>query len=254
MGSGKVKIVIAGKGGVGKTTLAGTLAKILEEQGFEVLAVDGDPSMNLHTSLGLENPTPISELKELITKRTVVASGIYNLSPKVDDIPENYSAKKGKLKLIVMGTIEKGGEGCICPENAFLRALLRHLVLKRNEVLILDTEAGVEHLGRKTAEKFDLMLVLVEPSAKAVEVANRIQELAKQIGIKRVLAVGNKIASKEQEKFLSENLGMEILGTIPFDDAVQRCDMAGKPLSESRDSKALGAIKEIAARVKALLK
>lgn len=247
-----MKIVIAGKGGVGKTTLAGTLARVFEEAGFDVLAVDSDPSMNLHTSLGLENPTPISRLKELITERTVVASGIYNLSPKVDDIPENYSAKKGKLRLIVMGTIEEGGSGCICPENAFLRALLRHLVLKRSEVLVLDTEAGVEHLGRKTAEKFDLMLVLAEPSAKAIEVADRVKELAKQIGIKKIFAVGNKIASEEQKKFVQDNLGLEILGVIPFDEAVQRCDMLGKPLAESGDSKALKAIKEIAQKVRTL--
>lgn len=150
-----------------------------------------------------------------------------------------------------MGTVEKGGEGCVCPENTFLRALMRHLVLKRDELLILDTEAGVEHLGRKTAEGFDLMLILCEPSMKAVEAANRICALARQIGVKEIYAVGNKITSKEQEKFISENLNFEVLDFIPFDEEIMKSDLANEPLIDySSNSEALKIIRELAVKIK----
>jgi CO dehydrogenase maturation factor len=240
-----MKLVVSGKGGVGKTTFSGTVASILAEQGKKVLAVDSDPSMNLHSSLGMENPTPIAELKELITERTVMDTGIFKLNPKVDDIPESYSSKKDNLSLIVMGTVEKGGEGCICPETAFLKALLRHLVLKKDEFLILDTEAGVEHLGRSIAEKFDLMIVVCEPSKKAVDTANRIFKLSNEIGIKNVVGVGNKISSKTQEDFIRGLLDFELLGAIPFDETVIQADMERRSLYQYSDSPALKEIREI---------
>lgn len=245
-----MKVVISGKGGAGKTTVSGTLARIFSEKGYKVLAVDGDPSMNLHTSIGVANPTPISKLK-LIAERAVISPGIYNLNPRVEDIPDKYASTKENIKLIVMGTVEKGGEGCVCPENTFLRAMMRHLVLKRDELLILDTEAGVEHLGRKTAEGFDLMLILCEPSMKAVEAANRICALARQIGVKEIYAVGNKITSKEQEKFISENLNFEVLDFIPFDEEIMKSDLANEPLIDySSNSEALNIIRELAVKIK----
>ncbi len=244
-----LKIAVAGKGGAGKTTLAGGLALHFSER-HDVIAVDSDPSMNLHTALGVENPRPISELKDLITKRTVIADGIYNMNPRVDDIPDSHSAAKGRVKLIVMGTVEKGGEGCMCPENTFLRALLRHLVLKRNEVLILDTEAGIEHFGRKTAEGFDVMLILCEPSVKAVETANRIYALSKEIGIQEIYAIANKVASDDQLDFIKDGLAFDILSSIPYDDEVIKADMLGSPLTDRRArSTALQSIKEIGEKV-----
>jgi CO dehydrogenase maturation factor len=247
-----MKIVVSGKGGVGKTTIAGTLARIFSEKGYPVIAVDSDPSMNLHTALGMKNPTPISEFKKLIAERAVVANGVYNLNPRVDDILDKYALEKGRVKLIVMGTIEKGGEGCICPENAFLRALLRHLILKRNEVLILDTEAGLEHLGRKTAEKFDVMLVICEPSIKALGTANRIYELSRQIRIKKIYGIGNKIASQEQKELIKDNLKFETIDFIPFDEDVIKADALDKPLVEYTHSTALKAIKNISTKIKNL--
>jgi CO dehydrogenase maturation factor len=240
-----MKIVVSGKGGVGKTTISGTIAMILAEEGKKVLAVDSDPSMNLHSALGFENPTPIAELKELIAKRTVMEPGIFKLNPKVDDIPENFSSKKDSLSLIVMGTIEKGGEGCICPESAFLKALVRHLVLKKDEYLILDTEAGIEHLGRSIAEKFDLMVVVCEPSIKAVDTANRVFKLSREIGIKNIVGVGNKISTPAQAEFIKKSLDFELLGSIPFDDDVIDADMKRKPLFSHTNSKALQKIKDI---------
>jgi CO dehydrogenase maturation factor len=240
-----MKLVVSGKGGVGKTTISGSIAFILAEEGKQVLAVDSDPSMNLHSALGLENPTPISELKELITERTVMEGGAFKLNPKVDDIPTDFSVKKGNLSLIVMGTVEKGGSGCICPESAFLKALLRHLVLKKDEFLILDTEAGIEHLGRNIAEKFDLMIVVCEPSEKAVDTARRVHRLSKEIGIRRVVAVGNKITNQAQEEFIKNSLDFELIGSIPFDNTVIEGDMERKPLYSYTDSKALQRIREI---------
>ncbi|MEE8401849.1 MAG: AAA family ATPase [Candidatus Hydrothermarchaeaceae archaeon] len=248
-----LKIAVAGKGGAGKTTLAGGLALYFSENS-EVIAVDSDPSMNLHTALGLENPRPITELKELISERTVVAEGIYNINPKVADIPDSYSAAKGRLKLIVMGTVEKGGEGCMCPENTFIGALLRHLVLKRDEVLVLDTEAGIEHFGRKTAEGVDVMLILCEPSVKAIETARRIYKLAKDIGIKRIYGIANKVSSEEQMEFIKEGLPFEVLSVIPFDDEVINADMLGKPLTDRRPRpNALQSIRDIGKKIKKIV-
>lgn len=237
---------MSGKGGVGKTTLSGTLARIFSDKGFKVIAVDSDPSMNMHTSMGMDNPQPIFEFKDLIKERTVISSGVYNLNPKVEDVLDLYSSKKENIKLIVTGTIEKGGEGCFCPENAFLKALMRHMILKRNEFLILDTEAGLEHLGRNTAEKFDLMLVLIEPSNKAIETANRIYDLSKEIGIKEIYGIGNKVSSKEQEDFIARNTKFKIIAFIPLDEGVIEADMSNLPLVEHNpNSKALKAIEKI---------
>jgi len=244
-----MKLVVSGKGGVGKTTFAGSLAMMLAGMGKKVLAVDSDPSMNLHTALGVENPRPIAELKELIAERTIIEPGMYRMNPKVDDIPESFSSRKDGVTLIVMGTVERGGEGCICPETAFLKALLRHLVLKKDEHLVLDTEAGVEHLGRSVAARFDLMVILCEPSEKAVETANRIHALSREIGIKRVGGVANKISTPEQERFIEERLHFELLGSIPFDEEVVKADMERRPLYTFKASPALKAIERIGERI-----
>jgi CO dehydrogenase maturation factor len=240
-----LKIAVAGKGGAGKTTLVGGLAHYFSKESG-VIAVDSDPSMNLHIALGLENPEPVSGLKDIIRERAVVAEGIYNINPKVDDIPDTHSSGKGNLKLLVMGTVERGGEGCMCPEHTFISALLRHLVLRRDDFLILDTEAGVEHIGRKTAEGFDVMLILCEPSVKAIETANHIHALSKEIGIKRIYAVANKISTEEQMDLILNGLDFEVLGRIPLDEEVIKADMLGVPLTDRLPHpKALKSIEKI---------
>lgn len=245
-----MKIAVSGKGGVGKTTFSGTMARIFSSRGYRIIAIDSDPSMNMHSSIGVDNPLPISEYKELIKKRTVLSSGVYNLKPKVDDILDRYSSQKENIKLIVMGTVKKGGSGCICPESAFLRALLRHLVLKKGEFLILDTEAGLEHLGRSIADKFDLMIILVEPSSKAIETANKIYQLSKQIGIKKIIAIGNKVQSGSQEKFISKEINFEALDFIPYDEGVVEADMQDRPLIDLKPyTIAMKKIEEISSRI-----
>ncbi len=223
-----IKIAISGKGGVGKTTISGTLARLLAKQGYDVLAIDADPSMNLASALGIKNPPrPLTEFKELIDERAGGPSGIFKLNPKVDDIVERFGVTgPDNVKLLVLGTVERGGSGCMCPASSFLKALLRHVILKMNSVVILDMEAGIEHLGRGTTKGIDIMLIVVEPGARSVETAGRIVELARQIYIRNFGAIINKAGGNLQE--IEDKLngyGIPVVGTIPYDTTLIRADM-----------------------------
>lgn len=235
------RIGIAGKGGVGKTTLAGTLARLLARHGKKVLAVDIDPSPTLASAVGLseeerKNLVPLSRMLDLIEERTGVRPGssygqMFKLNPKVDDLVDKYGvvAKDG-VRLIVLGTIELGGSGCFCPENALLKRLLKHLVLDRDEVLIMDMEAGVEHLGRGTAEGVDVLVVVVEPGTRSIEIASRVKKLAKDVGIRKVVAVLNK--SLGEDDFTRSKLaeiGVELIGSIPYKPCIIEADMKDIP-------------------------
>lgn len=225
-----MKIAIAGKGGVGKSTLSALTARILYESGHKVLLIDADPDMNLASILGIPKNTrivPVSELKELIAERTGTqvnkSAAIFIMNPKVDDIPDKYCISHKGIKLLTMGTIRKGGGGCACPENAFLKNLLSHLIISRNEWVILDMEAGIEHLGRGTALGVDRLCIIVEPSHTSVSTAFRINKLAADIGIKKIGIIGNKIQSKEDEYFILNNLNnFEILGILRHSDEIHR--------------------------------
>lgn len=236
-----MKLAISGKGGVGKTLLASFLAKIFAESGYSVLAIDADPDANLAATLGFAHPeqiTPISEMGDLIEERTGARPGqvasFFKLSPKVDDIPENYSVEYKGIRLMVMGQIKRGGTGCYCPENALLQALMSHLLLSRNEVVILDMEAGIEHLGRATAKAVDKLLIVVEPGRRSIETALKINKLAGDIGLHNIAVVGNKVRSQSEKEFLASNLpDFEFLGFIPYDPALINADLAGRPLLDS---------------------
>jgi CO dehydrogenase maturation factor len=223
-----IKLAISGKGGVGKTTLSGTLSRLLARKGYDVLAIDADPSMNLASALGIYNPPkPLTEFKELIDERAGGPAGVFKLNPKVDDIVEKFGVTgPDNVKLIVLGTVERGGSGCMCPASSFLKALLRHVILKANSAVILDMEAGVEHLGRGTTKGIDMMLIVVEPGARSIETAGRIIELARQIDIRKFGAVINKAGEELNE--LEERLreyGIEVIGVIPYDTALIKADM-----------------------------
>ncbi len=241
-----MKIAITGKGGVGKTTLAGTLARLLAQEGEDVVAIDADPDMNLASALGLkENPTPISKLEDLIAERAGEPGGIFKLNPKVNDILEKYGVKnEDGVRLLTMGTIELGGSGCVCPASAFLRALLRHIIFKER-VVILDMEAGIEHLGRGTTRNVDLMIVVVEPGMRSVETLSRIRKLAADIGVVNVAVVLNKdIGGDDMVREKIEEMGVPILGSIPYDVSFVRADLEGKsPLDAGGE--AIDAIKGI---------
>ena len=236
-----MKIAISGKGGVGKTLLAAFLAKAFAESGYSVLAIDADPDSNLAATLGFpqsEKITPVSEMSDLIAERTGVQPGqvgsFFKLNPKVDDLPEKYWLEYNGVKLMVMGRIKKGGSGCYCPENTLLQALVSHLLLARNEVVILDMEAGIEHLGRATAKAVDKLLVVVEPGKSSIETAYTINELAQDIGLHNIAVVGNKLRSQADRKFLISSLpGFNFLGFIPYDQALVEADIANRPLLDS---------------------
>jgi CO dehydrogenase maturation factor len=232
-----MKIAISGKGGVGKTTLAALLIKYFQDQGKKVLAVDADPDANLALALGVpdpENITPLSEMKEMIAERTDskpgTMGGFFKMNPKVDDIPEKFSRQLDGVKLIVMGGVKKGGSGCICPESVLLRTLITHLVLLRDEVVVMDMEAGIEHLGRATATGVDKLLIVVEPGRRSIETAQHVKKLAEEINLTKVAVVGNKIRGASDEEFLKRNLpDLPILGFIPFDTKIIEADLKGQP-------------------------
>jgi CO dehydrogenase maturation factor len=223
-----IKIAISGKGGVGKTTLSGTLARLLARRGYQVLAIDADPSMNLASALGINNPPkPLTEFTELIDERAGGPAGVFKLNPRVDDIVDKFGVTgPDNVKLLVLGTVERGGSGCMCPASSFLKALLRHVLLKTNSVVILDMEAGVEHLARGTARGIDIMLIVVEPGARSIETAGRIVELARQIDIRKFGAVINKAGgeAKDIEDKL-KGYGIEVFGIIPYDTSLVQADM-----------------------------
>lgn len=217
-----MKIAITGKGGVGKTSVSAGLALIFKKQGSKVIAIDADPDANLATALGmLERPQPISELKKLILERTGEVGAFFKLNPKVDDIPDKFSKFHNGIRLIEMGTVKKGGAGCVCPESAFLKALLSHVFLNRDEIVIVDMEAGVEHLGRGTAQAVDKFIIVVEPNITSINTAGRIKRLAENLKVKEISIIVNRIRSDKDKNFIQKNLKkLKIEGFLKFDESL----------------------------------
>ncbi len=250
MGVFAIKLAVSGKGGVGKTTLAGTLARLFARDGYRVLAIDADPDMNLGSALGIKNnPRPITEYKELIEERAGMPMGMYRLNPKVDDVIERCGCiGPDGVRFAVMGTLETGGSGCMCPASAFLKALLRHVISREKDVVILDMEAGIEHLGRGTARGVDAMIVVVEPGLRSVETVERIKRLGENIGITNLLAVINKTDNPGIIKEKLEEMGIPVIGSIPFDKNLIEADLQGKaPIDVG--GPAVEAIKDIKERL-----
>ncbi|GAB63537.1 MAG: carbon monoxide dehydrogenase [Candidatus Jettenia sp.] len=231
-----MKIAVSGKGGVGKTTFVAALAKVFTECGKRVIAIDADPVSNLAATLGVKNVTeiiPISQMKDLIKERTGATSEEYGkffqLNPTVSDLPDKFSLEQDGIKLMVLGAVKRGGGGCACPESAFLRTLLSHLILQRDEVVIVDMEAGVEHLGRATVRAVNALIIIVEPGSKSIQTAFQVKKLADDIGLKSIYAVGNKVASKEHKVLIEKGLnGVPVLGFISYSDRILESDIDGR--------------------------
>jgi len=232
-----MKLAITGKGGVGKTTLASLLARLYAAEGNTVIAIDANPDANLALALGLpaeqaRRITPIAEMKDLIEERTGARVGseapLFKLNPRVDDIPERFSAKIDGIRLLAMGTVKQGGSGCMCPESALLKNLISHLLLRESDVVIMDMDAGVEHLGRGTAQAVDALIIVVEPGRRSIQTAEAIRGLAWDLGIKRCYVVGSKTSSDADRQFITSSMpDFEVLGFIDYSPKIREADLSG---------------------------
>jgi CO dehydrogenase maturation factor len=232
-----MKIAITGKGGVGKTTLTALLAYAYVDRDYQVLAIDADPSPCLGASLGfpqdlLEELTPIAQMDELIYERTGAKSGtvggFFKLNPRVDDLPDRFSAVHRGVRLLELGAVELGGSGCICPESAILRALTTHILLRRDEVVLMDMYAGVEHLGRATADAVDAMVIVVEPTARSLATAGQIKSLAEDLNLPRLYLVGSKLRDDDDQRFIENGPpDLPVLGHLADDPRVRQADRLG---------------------------
>ena len=231
-----LKIAIGGKGGVGKTTITSLLARCLAaDKNNKVIAIDADPVANLAAGLGIDESepiTPIAELRDLIAERTGAEpgtmGGFFTLNPRVDDIPDRFSRQRDGVKLLVMGTVQSGGSGCICPESTILKALMNHLVLYRDDIVVMDMEAGVEHLGRATSASVDALIVVVNPGARSRLAAEKIRKLGQDLGIKKIVVLANRVRDEKDVELIRSNLtDFEIIGFIPEHDEIVEADRLG---------------------------
>jgi len=240
-----MKIAVTGKGGVGKTTVAAILARLYADEGRKVLAADVDPDANLGAALGfteaeLAEMTPVSKMRKLIAERTGAGADTYGkffkINPKVDDIPDMVAREKNGVKLLLLGTVETGGSGCVCPEHVVLKRIISHLIVQRDDVVILDMEAGLEHLGRGTADMMDEFIAVIEPGVRSVQTYRQIVKLAGDLGINTVRVVANKIRTEADEAFIREHIPPEaLLGVVRFSEAVAAADRAGRSPYDSAE-------------------
>ena len=232
-----MKVAVTGKGGVGKTTFSAILARLYADEGRSVLAADVDPDANLGLALGftpeeISEILPISSQRHLVEERTGVnernMGKVFRLNPKVDDIPDLFAKKKNGVRLLVLGTVDHAGMGCVCPENVLLKQLISHLVLQKKDVVIFDMEAGLEHLARGTTSIMDRFVVVIEPGARSVQTYQNIKRLATELGVRQVQVVANKVRGKEDEDFIKANIPAEdLLGFLHYDEGVIDADRRG---------------------------
>ena len=230
-----MKVAVTGKGGVGKTTLSSTLARLYADEGRTVLAADVDPDANLGLALGLTQEevnaiVPVSKMRELVMERTAAnaSNTFYKLNPQVSDLPDKLAKDINGVKLLVMGTVDTGGTGCVCPEHVMLKALISSLVFRKDDVVVMDMEAGLEHLGRGTASMMDRFIVVIEPGARSIQTYEKVKKLAADLGITKVDVVANKIRDAEDEAFIRQNIPPEsLLGFMHYNPEVIDADRRG---------------------------
>jgi len=257
-----MKIAVSGKGGVGKTTFSGTLARVLAKESGTVLAIDADPDANLGSAIGfsqeaVDKVKPVATMMELIEERTGAKKGEYggmfSLTPKVDDIPEIYAITHENVRLLILGTIQQGGSGCFCPESALLKNLINHLFIRQQDTLIVDMEAGIEHLTRGSTAYVDMFIITVEPGQRSIQTAFHIKSLANELGVKEIYVVGNKINSDADKELIESVIGdeMKILGYISYNPKIIEADMKGVAPYDI-DEKVRAEVSAINEKIKAL--
>lgn len=251
-----MKIAVTGKGGVGKTTLSSTLARLYADEGRTVLAADVDPDANLGLALGLTEDevnaiVPIAKMRTLVEERTgaTYANKFFKLNPQVSDIPDKFSKDINGVKLLVMGTVDVGGSGCVCPEHVMLKSILASMTYRKDDVVVMDMEAGLEHLARGTAANMDQFIVVIEPGARSVQTYEKVKQLAADIGVTKVNVVANKVRNESDKEFIRSRIPAEnLLGFISYNAEVIDADRRGlSPYDVS--PQAVEEIKAIKARI-----
>ena len=236
-----LKIAVGGKGGVGKTTVCAILAKLLAQEGGKIVVIDADPDTNLAAAFGLSAdraPQPLIEMEELIEERTGAdrnsVGAYFKLNPSVSDLPDKFCVDVEGMKLLVLGGIEQAGSGCACPESVFLKALLTHTILQRQEIIIVDLAAGVEFMGRASVQGIDVLLVVVEPGARSIETANNIAKMARQMGIKNVAVIANKITEENQVEIIKSQLKeVDVLAGLEYNPSLLQADLQRKSVFQA---------------------
>ena len=255
-----MKIAVTGKGGVGKTTVAGTLARFLGRDGYKILAIDADPNYNLWSALGINRDVatsiiPLLENEDLVREKTEmkwveVLGNFFQVNPRLDDLASKYSVEApDNVSLLVAGTVNMGGQGCMCPSAALLKSLVNYLTLESNQAFVMDMDAGIENLGRGTTRGMDLLLAVIEPGRRSLDTIQKVKSLASDIGIERVFAIGNKIMNDDDAKFVNDFIqtqGIPMVGMIPYDENIRMSDRKScAPIDLYENSPAIRAIKDI---------